>query len=133
MAHYKIKAAFAGVALCLTAGVVGYAAPLPADFVASSPIVTVPDETPTKAEAERWYVTHRGPSLAWTMADADAREAAEAAYLGEYGSWNNGCRADLHHSYQGTADAPTWVQAGLPVNVISGDVLLGEFVEGVCN
>lgn len=95
-------------------------------------VVTVPDETPTVAQAEAWYVTHLGPSLAWRRATPAERQAAEAAYLGEYGSWSNGCEADLHHAFQGTEANPTYVQAGLPVNVISGGVLLGEWVDGVC-
>ena len=94
--------------------------------------VTVPDETPTVAQAGAWYVTHLGPSLAWQHATPAERKAAEAAYLGEYGSWSNGCEADLHHAYQGTEANPTYVQAGLPVNVITGGVLLGEYTPGVC-
>ena len=73
------------------------------------------------------YRADLGPSQAWVTADRAERQVAERAYLGEYGSWNNGCKADLAHAYQGTTKPPYF-----KASHVQNTVWLGAFVPGVC-
>ena len=89
--------------------------------------------TPTTAEAEAWYYTHPGPSLAWQHATWSERGHALGSYLADWEGGTEGCFADLQHAYQGTTGSTTWVQPGLPVGTAPGsDLLLGEYLDGVC-
>ncbi len=129
------------VALALLAGAgIGHArmpadlatatAPTPAHSAAARP---VPSEVPTKAEAERWYYTHPGPSYAWQYATPAERKHARASYVADWEGGTEGCDADLQHAYQGTTASAPWVQPNLPVDTAPGsDLLLGEYLDGVC-
>jgi len=97
------------------------------------PTRPVPSEVPTVAEAERWYYTHPGPSLAWQHATPAERTHAERSYAFDWDGDTEGCAADLRHAYQGTTASAPWVQPNLPVDTANGsDLLLGEYLDGVC-
>jgi hypothetical protein len=89
------------------------------------------------AKAEHTYVTHLGPSKAWRHAGKAERANAKRAYLAEFGSWQNGCLADLKHAYQGKTGKGGLhnVQPWLPVSrlkVPGRDIYLGEYTDGIC-
>jgi hypothetical protein len=91
-----------------------------------------------KAKAVSQYRADLTPSVAWTLAGKAERKQAERAYLHEFGSWENGCKADLRHAYQGRTGkgGMKHVQPYLPVyrqTVPGRDIYLGEYAEGVCN
>lgn len=90
-----------------------------------------------KAKALRQYKADLSPSLAWDLATKAERKHAERAYLELTGTWNNGCRKDLRHAYQGTTGKGNManVQPYLPVyraDVKGRDIFLGPWVPGVC-
>lgn len=90
-----------------------------------------------QAKALRQYKADLSPSLAWDLASKAERRHAERSYLAEFGSWNNGCKADLRHAYQGTTGKGNMrhVQPYLPVSRLSvpgRDIFLGQYVDGVC-
>lgn len=92
--------------------------------------------TNPQAKADAYYAAHLGPSKAWKHATKHQKHHAKLTYLGQYGSWENGCKADLRHAYQGKVSNPKYVQPGLKVWVVKtkgADILFGRFVEGVCN
>jgi hypothetical protein len=127
----------AGVAASLVAGAgIGHAR-LAADLATAAPppavrYVDPPTEWPTRGEAERWYYTHSGPSVAWQHATPTERAYAERSYLADW-EGGEGCPADLRHAYQGTERTHPWLQPNLPVETATGsDLLLGEYLDGVC-
>lgn len=90
-----------------------------------------------KAKAVSQYRADLSPSLAWNLASSKERKHATAAYLELAGSWNNGCRKDLRHAYQGTTGKGNManVQPYLPVyraDVKGRDIFLGPWVTGIC-
>jgi hypothetical protein len=125
----------AGVALTTPApGPAPAPAPAPAATPAPAP-APVPSEMPTRAEAERYYRTHLGPSAAWAHATPAARHAARAAYEWDYGTVEtSGCEADVRHAYQGTKAHQEWRQPALRVEVVGHhtDTLFAEYVDGIC-
>ena len=110
---------------------VAHAAPL-------SPTSHRAKANPTKvAKAEQRYRTHLGASKAWRHAGKAERANAKSAYLWEFGSWENGCLADLKHAYQGKTGKGGLhdVQPWLPVSrlkVPGRDIYLGEYTDGIC-
>jgi hypothetical protein len=92
----------------------------------------VPSEVPSRAEAERYYVTHLGPSAAWRAASPTERDHAVTEYRVMWDG-DEGCLADLRHAYQGTVAEPELVQPSLPVTRLDdSDIVLGEYADGVC-
>ena len=89
------------------------------------------------AKAQRKYRAHLGPSKAWREAGHKERANAARAYLAEFGSWENGCVADLLHAYQGKTGKHGLdnVQPWLPVTrlyVPGRDIYLAEYTDGIC-
>ena len=89
------------------------------------------------AKAEAKYRSHLGASKAWRNAGKAERANAKRAYLAEFGSWNNGCKADLRHAYQGKTGKGGLhdVQPWLPVSrlmVPGRDIYLAEYTDGIC-
>lgn len=133
----------AGSLAALAAGALLGHARMPADLAtaptpthSAAPAATarpVPSEVPTRAQAEAWYYTHPGPSLAWQHATPAERKHARHSYVADWEGGTEGCNADLQHAYQGTTASAPWVQPNLPVDTAPGsDLLLGEYLDGVC-
>lgn len=80
-----------------------------------------------------YYRTHLGASKQWKAASTTERKQAERLYLELFGSWNNGCKADLHHAYAGTKRVTASTPPELAASAIKGRYLvLGEYVDGIC-
>lgn len=89
------------------------------------------------AKAEQRYRTHLGASSAWRHAGSAERANAKRAYLYDFGSWENGCLADLKHAYQGKTGEHGMdnVQPWLPVTRVHApgrDIYLAEYTDGIC-
>jgi hypothetical protein len=138
MSHLT-RLAVAGSLTALVAGALLGHARMPADLATaptpahSATARPVPSEVPTTAQAEAWYYTHPGPSLAWRHATLVERAHARHEYAVHWDGATEGCAADLEHAYQGTTAHPAWAQPSLPVDTAAGsDLLLGEYLDGVC-
>lgn len=81
-----------------------------------------------------------GPSTRWLAASPEERAEAERVYLHMFGSWENGCRKDLRHSYNGMLLLPKDWQTEAPELAdqrVKGDpdryVAFLPYDEGVCS
>ena len=89
------------------------------------------------SKAEEQYHSSTAPSKAYRQASDVQRSKIKRAYLVQYGSWNNGCRKDMRHSFLGfTSKKDLKRYRGLPVEIVvqmkGRNVVFGEYTDGIC-